>query len=152
MCSCLAGVYNEYLLKNVGQDVDIFIQNVFMYADSIICNIGVIAMQGELMTAFENVGPSVFMDLKVILVMANNAGVGIITSFFLKNLNSIVKTFASAIELVFTAVLCWFFFNMSIHLNTIIAIVVVIYSIILYSQNPIKNTPTEFEQENLIKV
>ncbi|KAL5282033.1 hypothetical protein ACFFRR_005352 [Megaselia abdita] len=36
VCSCLAGVYNEYLLKDKGVDVNIFIQNVFMYIDSIV--------------------------------------------------------------------------------------------------------------------
>lgn len=32
-CSCLAGTYNEYLLKTRGSNVDIFLQNVFMYLD-----------------------------------------------------------------------------------------------------------------------
>ncbi|KAG7203793.1 hypothetical protein KM043_013812 [Ampulex compressa] len=31
VCSCLAGVYNEYLLKEQGSNINIFIQNVFIY-------------------------------------------------------------------------------------------------------------------------
>ena len=36
----------------------------------------------------------------------NNSALGIISSLFLKKLNSIVKSFASALELIFTALLC----------------------------------------------
>lgn len=43
----------------------------------------------------------------VVIVILNNAAVGIVTSLFLKNLNSILKTFASALELVFIAILSW---------------------------------------------
>jgi hypothetical protein len=37
----------------------------------------------------------------------NNAALGIVVSLFLRKLNSILKTFASALELMFTAVLSW---------------------------------------------
>lgn len=40
LCSCLAGVYNEYLLKKgQGVNVNVYVQNIYMYADSIICNL-----------------------------------------------------------------------------------------------------------------
>lgn len=40
LCSCLAGVYNEYLLKKgQGVNVNIYVQNIYMYTDSILCNI-----------------------------------------------------------------------------------------------------------------
>ena len=86
-----------------------------------------------------NGGDSIYTQPKVILIMINNAGIGIVTSFFLKNLNSIVKSFASAIELMFTAILCRILFNIPIHLNTVISIAIVSYAIILYSQNPIQS-------------
>lgn len=39
-CSCLAGVYNEYLLKKgQGVKVNVYVQNIYMYIDSIICNL-----------------------------------------------------------------------------------------------------------------
>ena len=34
-----AGVYNEYLIKGEGADIHIMIQNIFMYLDSILCNV-----------------------------------------------------------------------------------------------------------------
>lgn len=143
-CSCLAGVYNEYLLKGQGADIDIFAQNVFMYIDSILCNLVVIVLS----STFENSISAILSDVdigaclqpKVLLIMLNNALVGIITSFFLKTLNSILKTFASALELVFTATLCWILFAIPIGLNTIISIAMVSCAVILYSKNPVLNT------------
>ncbi|XP_051165438.1 UDP-galactose transporter senju [Leptopilina boulardi] len=148
ICSCLAGVYNEYLLKGEGANVDMFLQNMFMYFDSILCNVAFLVLQGDFKHVFDNAGSSIFFEPKVILIMFNNAGIGIVTSFFLKNLNSIVKSFASALELVFTAILCWLLFNIPIYLNTILAIAIVSYAIILYSQNPIQNVKTRLH-ENL---
>lgn len=117
-----------------------------MYIDSILCNVGILVLQGN-MGAFNNVGPQIFMEPKVLLIMINNAAIGIITSFFLKNLNSILKTFASALELVFTAILCWMIFGIPIHLNTVLAIGTVSCAVILYSQNPVDNTPKVSKDE-----
>lgn len=54
-------------------------------------------------------------------------------------MNSILKTFASALELMFTAVLCYFLFAIPIYLNTILAIAVVSFAIYLYSKSPVVN-------------
>lgn len=143
VCSCFAGVYNEFLLKGEGAQVNIFVQNVFMYVDSILCNACVLLVQGNLQEAFEPTALAAVLRPTVLLIMINNAAIGIITSFFLKNLNSILKTFASALELMFTAVFCWLLFGIPIHLTTIVAIAIVSYSVFLYSQNPVVNqTPT----------
>lgn len=148
ICSCLAGVYNEYLLKGQGANINIFLQNVFMYIDSIICNIIVLILQGNPLDAFENFGPSILHEPKVLLIIVNNAAIGIITSFFLKNLNSILKTFASALELMFTAILCWFIFDIPIYLNTVLAIMMVSYAVILYAKNPVQNATTNIDLRN----
>ncbi|KAF5304560.1 hypothetical protein FQA39_LY09611 [Lamprigera yunnana] len=140
LCSCLAGVYNEYLLKEPGANTNIYVQNVFMYLDSIICNLILLVFQGNFAVfSFESI-KKVF-HYKVILVMINNSAAGIVTSFFLKNMNSILKTFAAALELVFTAIFSYMLFSIPIYLNTILAISVVLFSIFLYSQNPVSNPP-----------
>ena len=137
-CSCFAGVYNEYLLKDVGSKVHIMIQNVFMYIDSIFCNLLLLVITGEMSKLSElSQSITIFSDPKIIAVMVNNALCGIITSFFLKNLNSILKTFASALELIFTAILCFLIFNIQIDIYTVIAIAIVSYSTYLYSKNPV---------------
>lgn len=137
--SCLAGVYNEYLLKDKGSDVNIFIQNVFMYIDSIVCNVVILLFKGELFSAFTVDSLQAIFRFKVIIIIINNAAIGIVTSFFLKYMNSILKTFASALELMFTAVLCYFLFAIPIYINTALAIGVVSFAIYLYSQSPVVN-------------
>ncbi|XP_017853813.2 UDP-galactose transporter senju [Drosophila busckii] len=139
ICSCLAGVYNEYLLKDKGADVNIFVQNVFMYLDSIVCNAAILLIRGELLDAFSAHNMQSIMRFSVIIIIVNNAAIGIVTSFFLKYMNSILKTFASALELLFTAVLCYFLFAIPIYLNTALAIAVVSYAIYLYTQSPVIN-------------
>ncbi|EDW64012.1 UDP-galactose transporter senju [Drosophila virilis] len=139
ICSCLAGVYNEYLLKDKGADVNIFVQNVFMYLDSIICNAVILLLRGELLDAFSGHNLGSIMRFSVLIIIVNNAAIGIVTSFFLKYMNSILKTFASALELLFTAVLCYFLFAIPIYLNTALAIAVVSYAIYLYTQSPVVN-------------
>jgi hypothetical protein len=54
-------------------------------------------------------------------------------------LNSILKTFASSLELMFTAILCWLLFGIPIYINTLLAISIVSYAVIVYSQNPVVN-------------
>ncbi|CAH0560170.1 unnamed protein product [Brassicogethes aeneus] len=155
ICSCLAGVYNEYLLKNQGADVNIYVQNVFMYLDSIICNVILLTITGGILDAFTYKSITKVLHYKVLLVMCNNAAIGIVTSFFLKTLNSILKTFASALELVLTAVLSYIFFSIPIYLNTVLAILTVMFAIYLYSQNPVnnaqKNSSKSVEQKQLLE-
>lgn len=139
ICSCLAGVYNEYLLKDKGADVNIFVQNVFMYLDSIVCNAVILLLRGELLDAFSPQNLGSIMRFSVLIIIVNNAAIGIVTSFFLKYMNSILKTFASALELLFTAVLCYFLFSIPIYMNTALAIAVVSYAIYLYTQSPVVN-------------
>uniref|UniRef100_A0A1B0CV66 Udp-galactose transporter n=1 Tax=Lutzomyia longipalpis TaxID=7200 RepID=A0A1B0CV66_LUTLO len=141
LCSCLAGVYNEYLLKREDTNVNIYVQNVIMYFDSIVCNVSVLLLQGDLVDAFQMDSLRAVFRFNVIVIMINNAAIGIVTSFFLKYMNSIIKTFASALELFFTAILCFFLFAIPIHFNTILAIGIVSFAVFMYSQNPVVNLP-----------
>lgn len=147
ICSCLAGVYNEYLLKDTGAHINIYMQNIFMYLDSIVCNLILLILQGNLMTAFNGDSLKYIFTFNVIIIMINNAAIGIITSFFLKYLNSILKTFASALELLFTAILCYLIFHIPIYLNTISSICIVSFAIYLYSLSPVVNTIGKFDRK-----
>lgn len=158
VCSCLAGVYNEYLLKKKGANLNIFVQNVFMYLDSILCNLLLLMLNGDIVNAFLYENVIKIFHYKVLVIMMNNAFIGIVTSFFLKTLNSILKTFASALELVLTAILSYLFFSIPIYLNTIISISVVLLATYLYSKNPVQNVQksvvkvTKDEQEELLQM
>lgn len=138
-CSCLAGTYNEYLLKTQGADIDIFLQNVFMYLDSIFCNFLVILFRGQIFEVVNDESIESLRNIFVILIIFNNAIVGIVTSFFLKNLNSILKTFASALELVITAIVCYLIFGTEVTSTTVLSIALVSTAVIVYFKNPVKS-------------
>ncbi|GFO10148.1 CMP-sialic acid transporter 1-like [Plakobranchus ocellatus] len=137
--SCFAGVYNEFLLKDVGVDVHIMMANVFMYLNSIVCNALVLLYKGQLIEAFHYDSIATIMQPGVMAIVVNNAAIGIVTSLFLRNLNSILKTFASALELMFTAVLCWIIFNIPVDVYTVLAIFIVSAATYLYAQHPVVN-------------
>ncbi|CAF3483952.1 unnamed protein product [Adineta steineri] len=65
-------------------------------------------------------------------------------------MDSILKTFASALELLFTSVLAWILFSIPISSNTFLAIIVVFIAMYLYSTNPVVNLPKTSEQGELI--
>lgn len=152
--SCFAGVYNEYLLKEKDNNVDIMLQNAFMYTDSIICNVMLLQFyvpsnqaSGGLFEALSFTALSSVFQFKVMLIMLNNALIGIVTSLFLRSLNSILKTFASALELMFTGILSWVFFGIPLDMLTVVSIGIVSFATWFYSQNPVKN-PAPVQQTN----
>eukprot|EP00117_Sycon_ciliatum_P043192 scpid88776/ scgid31310/ CMP-sialic acid transporter 4 len=138
--SCFAGVYNEYLIKSNGSiSVPLMLQNVFMYVDSIVANIVALALTQSLGDAVSSHNVHALLDWNVIAIILNNASVGIVTSLFLRSLNSILKTFASGLELVFTAILAWIFFGIRVGVSTWLAIFIVSSAIYLYSHSPVNN-------------
>ena len=122
------------------------LQNAYMYIDSIFCNL--ILIFGQIIFyADENkevAGAQFrFMGLLqgfVIAIILNNAFIGIVTSLFLKIFNSILKAFASAMELVFTAILSFLILGIPIYWNTMLSVAIVSAAVVMYAQNPIKNT------------
>ena len=147
--SCFAGVYNEFLLKNTGAKLHIMMSNMFMYVNSIICNVLVLAFTGDLLQAFTPDAINSIAQPGVLAIVANSAGIGIVTSLFLRNLNSILKTFASALELLFTAVLSWFIFAVPLDMYTFIAIAIVIAATLLYANNPVVERPRAEADESV---
>ena len=114
------------------------VQNVFMYLDSILCNLLFLGYKGEFVSSFTTEALSSMLQLFVIAIVINNCLVGIVTSLFLKTLNSILKAFASALELIFTAILSFVLLGIPLHWNTILAVAVVSYAVVMYAQNPVK--------------
>jgi drug/metabolite transporter (DMT)-like permease len=84
------------------------------------------------------------------LIILNNAAVGIVTSLFLKSMTSILKTFASALELFFTSILAWILFSIPISIYTFIAIIIVSIAVYLYSINPVVNLPKTIDMNTSI--
>jgi hypothetical protein len=69
-----------------------------MYIDSILCNIFALSLRGDLSSAFTTSSLGALLDVNVVAIIAGDAAIGIVTPLFLKNLNSILKAFVSALE------------------------------------------------------
>ena len=137
-CSCFAGVYNEYLLKDKGCDVHIMMANMYMYIQSVLCNVVALLFSGDRFI-FSMSAIGTLAQPSVIAIVVNNAAIGIVTSLFLSSMNSILKTFASALELVFTAFLSWILFSIHVDALTVLSLAIVITATLLYARNPVVN-------------
>ncbi|XP_072164984.1 UDP-galactose transporter senju-like [Diadema setosum] len=145
-CSTFAGVFTELLLKRYAIKLDMWTHNIFMYVDSIVCGLFLFAASNQpvakLLFLLDVGGDMAWQQqLKVAVVVVNMAAMGISTAVFLKSLNSIVKNFANGLELVITALLTWLLFGIPITKCTVVAMVLILTAIHLYSTNPVKQTP-----------
>lgn len=72
---------------------------------------------------------------------------GVVTSLLLHSLNSIMKVFATAIELIFIAVLAWVLLGYPITLQTMVAVCIVSCSVVIYAKHPIEKSTLSTNNE-----
>ncbi|KAF4663415.1 ER degradation-enhancing alpha-mannosidase-like protein 3 [Perkinsus olseni] len=138
LLSSFAGVYNEKLLK--GQDTaSPNVQNMFMYIVSMACNALGLMVRGSgwgLITAFspENLKP--ILSWNVLAIIFNAAITGVMTGFFLKHLNSILKSIAAAIQVWTVAITSSIVFGYPIDLGVFLSLVLVTAGVWVYSRYP----------------
>lgn len=132
------------------------LQNCFMYIDSILCNFILLIYadyQQPDLSALDKISQTLNLIFSggqtlILMIIINNAAVGIVTSLFLKSMTSILKTFASALELLFTSLLAWFIFGIAVSFYTFFSIFVVSFAVYLYSTNPVVNPPKVSENNS----
>ena len=127
--SAFAGVYNEFLLKDNLQ-MDVNEANFFMYSWALLFNFG----WGYYSNPDYYTSGHVFSTMNglFVTIVINGAIIGIVTSLILKFINVIVKAFASACEVLLTAVIAYFLLGDPLTGKDFIACVVVMYSIFVY--------------------
>ena len=127
LLSTSAGVVTEKYLKT--SFVSVSLGNVYMYSISIMMNlVWVLAVwaRGGLDTGEMFPAGSFF-------VILNGALMGIVTSLFLKHLNSVWKSIASAIELWTTALLAWLVFGYPIEGGSVLGFSVLSLGVVIYA-------------------
>jgi UDP-sugar transporter A1/2/3 len=145
--SAFAGVYNEFLLKrDISMDVNE--QNFFMYSFALVFNLSFgFLMNPDYYTSgkvFSNVSNGTFF-----WIVVTGATMGISASLVLKFINVIVKAFASATEVLITAVLAAMFLGEALTGKDLVACTIVMSAIYLYyhqSSTPavvVSTTPAE---------
>lgn len=138
--------------SSTAYNADIILQNIFMYLDSILCNVIVYLMVANNNHAKSNNLANDDVQLTTtlshllseplaLILIVNNALSGLVASLFLKSLNSILTTFASALELFAVAFLAWILFNDEIDIYTITALILVSAAMIVYSKSPVSVEP-----------
>ncbi|XP_057499162.1 CMP-sialic acid transporter 3-like [Actinidia eriantha] len=122
----LASVFNEYALKSQ-YDTSIYLQNLFLYGYGAIFN-----FLGILGTAIVK-GPSSFDILQghskaTMLLIFNNAAQGILSSFFFKYADTILKKYSSTVATIFTGIASAALFGHTLTINFLLGISVVFIS------------------------
>lgn len=122
----LASVYNEYALKSQ-YETSIYLQNLFLYGYGAIFN-----FLGILGTVIVK-GPSSFDILQghskaTMLLIANNAAQGILSSFFFKYADTILKKYSSTVATIFTGVASAALFGHTLTVNFLLGISIVFIS------------------------
>ncbi|XP_068666011.1 CMP-sialic acid transporter 2-like [Aristolochia californica] len=122
----LASVYNEYALKSQF-DTSIYLQNLFLYGYGAIFN-----LLGIVITAIFK-GPSSFHILEghsraTMFLICNNAAQGILSSFFFKYADTILKKYSSTVATIFTGFASAALFGHTLTINFILGISIVFIS------------------------
>ncbi|KAJ6768240.1 NUCLEOTIDE-SUGAR TRANSMEMBRANE TRANSPORTER [Salix koriyanagi] len=121
-----ASVYNEYALKSQFE-TSIYLQNLFLYGYGAIFNFLAI-----LVTAIFK-GPSSLDILHghsraTMLLICNNAAQGILSSFFFKYADTILKKYSSTLATIFTGIASAVLFGHTLTINFILGISIVFIS------------------------
>ncbi|KAJ8490926.1 hypothetical protein OPV22_012647 [Ensete ventricosum] len=122
----MASVYNEYALKSQFE-TSIYLQNLFLYGYGAIFNfLGIIGT-----VIFK--GPGNFNILEghskaTMFLICNNAAQGILSSFFFKYADTILKKYSSTVATVFTGIASAALFGHALTMNFILGISIVFIS------------------------
>ncbi|DBA03921.1 TPA: hypothetical protein N0F65_010574 [Lagenidium giganteum] len=146
LSSTFAGVYNEVLLKKQVQ-ISFNLQNIFMYLDSIICTVAMLMLGLTGQSFSEVIKPSniaVLFSFYVFPMVLIMSFIGVVTSMFLKALDSIRKAIASALELVFLPLFCAVLFGMPLTWPLLVSVVLVASGVYIYSIPVADAQPTSY--------
>ena len=127
----LASVYNEYALKK-NFETSVHLQNLFMYLYGLMFNtIALIIVW--MRNGFQDIG-SLFAghNSMTMLLVANNAAQGVLSSFFFKFADTILKKYSSTVATIFTGLVSAFLFGHQITINFCIGVSIVLISMHLF--------------------
>ncbi|KAG2487032.1 hypothetical protein HYH03_014278 [Edaphochlamys debaryana] len=121
-----ASVYNEFALKK-HMDTSVHLQNFFLYFYGAVFNFAFLTV-----TAIHNrqhLG-EMFQGLSLItyLLIANNAAQGVLSSFFYKFADTILKKYSSTIATIWTALLSFALFGHALTINFFLGVSIVFVS------------------------
>lgn len=145
----LASVYNEYALKK-NFETSVHLQNLFMYLyglmfNSIALMIVWLRNGGDFFSLFQG------HNTMTMLLVANNAAQGVLSSFFFKFADTILKKYSSTVATIFTGLVSAFLFGHQITINFCIGVSIVLISMHLFftstDQLLVVNSKTKMDEK-----
>ncbi|KAI6699209.1 hypothetical protein NL676_019328 [Syzygium grande] len=122
----MASVFNEYALKSQ-YDTSIYLQNLFLYGYGAIFNfLGIVAM--ALVKGPDSFDIFQGLSKATMLLICNNAAQGILSSFFFKYADTILKKYSSTVATIFTGIASAALFGHSLTINFMLGISIVFIS------------------------
>jgi hypothetical protein len=126
----LASVYNEFALKR-HMETSVLLQNFFLYFYGACFNLlGLLVMMmagaltpGSMLAGFSGV---------TVLLVVNNALQGILSSFFFKFADTILKKYSSTIATIFTGLMSALLFGHELTLNFCLGVSIVFISMHMF--------------------
>eukprot|EP00899_Mesostigma_viride_P016402 jgi/Mesvir1/24763/Mv22019-RA.1 len=122
-----ASVYNEFALKK-NFDSSVHLQNLLMYAFGAFFNLIGLATVTLLKGNASFSGIFTGHSTTTMLLVANNALQGILSSFFFKFADTILKKYSSTIATIFTGIMSSFLFGHQLTLHFLIGVAIVCIS------------------------
>ncbi|KAF3329447.1 CMP-sialic acid transporter 3-like isoform X1 [Carex littledalei] len=141
----LASVFNEYALKSQFE-TSIYLQNLFLYGYGAIFNF--LAISGTAMVK----GPESFDIFKghskaTMFLVCNNAAQGILSSFFFKYADTILKKYSSTLATIFTGIASAALFGHALTINFVLGITIVFISMHQYFAGQVKEEKSHSKTE-----
>jgi len=107
-----------------------------MYLNSILWNVIVLVVNGRLGEAVALDNLSVVCSPTILALVAIMSSVGLVTGYFLKVLDSVLKSVASALEVVLTTLLSFVLFGTPLDFAAVVSAALVGAGVALYSRPP----------------
>ena len=138
LASVFAGVYTELLLKGgdggLARGVTTNLQNAYMYLHSIVWNGAFLMAQGRLSEAVAHENLAAICTPTILAIMAIMSSVGLVTGYFLKHLDSVLKNIAAATEVVLTMLASAALFGTELNETGLVAALLVAAGVALYAR------------------
>ncbi|KAL3523286.1 hypothetical protein ACH5RR_016120 [Cinchona calisaya] len=122
----LASVFNEYALKSQFE-TSIYLQNLFLYGYGALFNfLGILGM--AIFKGPDNLDILRGHSKATMFLICNNAAQGILSSFFFKYADTILKKYSSTVATIFTGIASAALFGHSLTINFVLGISIVFIS------------------------
>lgn len=151
LCTCIALVVNELLLKRHASAPLNFQNLVFNFFGIFWIFVGALglSLQGSEVTVFQASQWLLLLNPLVILQVSVLTTLGIVTSHFLKKLDSVTKEIATGMEVLLSVPLDFWLFGARLGIPEFLGSCIVLFGMGLFARWPLQDSPKDSGKQNL---